>query len=356
MDAHALLLAKTQAMTEQGRKALSLVLQVGASSGEGARAAHDQPTVASGAHASDPAEAIHDLRVALRRLRTVLRPMRIVYGKRALAVAESRLRAILDLTSELRDEEVLRETLNALSLKEGVREPLERWMEGRARRERGFRNRATRALSGGNTTLLDAGVGVCLDELEAKVSQGPKHVCALETFQRGALGRALDDLDERVETSNIDDSESMHRVRIGAKRLRYVAELLGELVNEAASIAFLAGTVADPTIKRARTTDLRRLERSSTRIQKRLGHLHDLDEALQRMGRAWGLDKGPRASVLKALMQARQVAAHKSSTELSEELARIRVASARLLDGPANGTDTLSVTRPHNDAEEDAAS
>ncbi len=348
MDSHDLLLATTHTMAEEGRKALTHVLAAGATTDADRGVATSTPE-------NDPAEAIHDLRVALRRLRSVLRSMRFVYGKRPLGIAEARLRAILDLTSELRDEEVLRETLGDLELADEVRKPLDRWMEGRARRERGLRNRATRALSGNDVRVLETGVGVCLDDLEAKVVEGPKRRCALETFQRAALAKALDDLDDRVEASRIEDPDSMHRVRIGAKRIRYLAELLGGLVAEAGSIQFLAGAILDPNIQRATLSDLRRLERASTRIQKRLGHLHDLDEALRRMGRAWGLDTEPRNMVLAALTRVRKSAAQKAAVELTEELTKIRAASTRLLATSA-GPEKLSSTRPRDDKDEDAAS
>ncbi len=346
MDAHDLLLATMHTMAEEGRKALTHVLAAGAT----ADADRGVPPPEN-----DPAEAIHDLRVALRRLRSVLRSMRLVYGKRPLGAAEARLRAILDLTSELRDEEVLRDTLGDLDLADEVRKPLGRWMQGRARRERGLRNRATRALSGNDERVLEIGVGVCLDELEAKVVEGPKRKCALETFQRAALATALDDLSDRVEASRIEDPESMHRVRIGAKRIRYLAELLGGLVAEAGSIQFLAGAIVDPNLQRATLSDLRRLERASTRIQKRLGHLHDLDEALRRMGRAWGLDTEPRNMLLAALTRVRKSAAQKATFELREELTKIRTASARLL-AASTGPEKISNTRPTSDQDEDAAS
>src|SRR4051794_38610615 len=60
--------------------------------------------------AADP-EAIHDFRVAIRRLRSVLRPVRPVYGRRRMRALAEGLKRVADATGTLRDEEVLRETL-----------------------------------------------------------------------------------------------------------------------------------------------------------------------------------------------------------------------------------------------------
>jgi hypothetical protein len=77
-------------------------------------------------------EAVHDFRVALRRLRTLLRPARWIYGKKRVRRIADGLRAFAATTGELRDQEVLRETLGALALGDDVRAAVEAWLARRA--------------------------------------------------------------------------------------------------------------------------------------------------------------------------------------------------------------------------------
>lgn len=328
IDVHDLLLREVAVLTGEAVAALARVTESAAP-----RAARER----TDAGALDPGEAIHDLRVALRRLRSIARPMRLVYGKRTLAKSEARLRAILDLTSELRDEEVLRETLGDLAVDEATRASLAKWMEGRARRERGLRARATKALTGRGGATSDTDVESCLAGLREVVGAGAKRPTGIASFRRAALAGALEDLETRVAGARIEDTEAMHRVRIGAKRLRYVAELVTALEQESARRAEAPSASSEEGADLARAStvvaDLRRIEKGATRLQKRLGQLHDLDEALARMSRAWGLDAAPRGHVLEALRRARAASATKSEVELRDELERIRATSTALLEG-----------------------
>lgn len=346
IEAHPLLATQARKLAGDGRAALERVL-------ESARA--DGASTASGA--PDAGEAIHDLRVALRRLRSVLRPMRVVYGKKSLVGTEERLRAILDSTSDLRDEEVLRETLADLGVDDATRSALARWMTGRARRERGLRGRAVRALGGEADHEAETSVRRCLTTLETRLDAGPKRAIGVDGFRRAALARALEDLEERVEAARVEDGLSMHRVRIGAKRVRYVAELLGATEEQArgAAIAGPRGATGAERTEVEALVELGKIEKAATKIQKRLGTLHDLDEALARMGRAWGLDEAPRKKVLEALRRARAKTAEKSESELRDELRRIRSAAAALLDERRTGLGGLATTRPAG-RDEDAAS
>ena len=336
IDAHSLLSARTRELIAEAREAL----HHGVVEKKPSTIDETEPAVAEGQVSDpdrDPAEAVHDLRVAIRRLRSVLRPMRLVYGKNALRKTELVLGTALDITSDLRDDEVLRETLERLDVG-AARERLSTWMQGRARREHGTRLRAIRSLLGTNGDGKgESSIAHGLDRLERKVDAAPEAAADLDTFERQALTQAMADLEERVEASKIDDAMAMHRVRIGAKRLRYVAELLADLSERpAAEGAHAAEDEADASgegrERSPRVSAMRRIEKGCERIQKRLGTLHDLDEALLRMGRAWGLDRGPREEVLTALRRARSKLARKSQAELTNELSAIRGAYTRVLE------------------------
>src|SRR5947207_3444206 len=62
----------------------------------------------------DP-EAIHDLRVAIRRLRTLLKLSRKIFGRRHTDAVRRALAEVQRATGDLRDEEVLSETLSSVT-------------------------------------------------------------------------------------------------------------------------------------------------------------------------------------------------------------------------------------------------
>lgn len=258
-------------------------------------------------------ELVHDLRVAMRRLRSVLRPMRALYGARVCDEAEETLRTWLLTTSDLRDEEVLRETLSKIDLRDATaREALRTWMVGRARRERGARTRTLVAVSTGDSDALDV--------LEKRLVRGPKREIDASAFAADMIDRALRKLEERSEGVDASDGDAMHRARIGAKKLRYAAALLGgRSGTEAEQAAPVIATLAA-------------IERGASRIQKRLGDLHDLDEAMIRMRRAWGLDQPIRAVLLEALAKRRAHVGVRAARELVPEVGELRVLFSSVTD------------------------
>src|SRR6185369_10590775 len=82
----------------------------------------------AGRGAARDAEAIHDYRVALRRLRTALRPARKAYGKKRLRRSEDELRAHARAAGLVRDEEVLHETLARAALLPTWRREADAWL------------------------------------------------------------------------------------------------------------------------------------------------------------------------------------------------------------------------------------
>lgn len=255
--------------------------------------------LASGGQGPRDEEAVHDFRVALRRLRTLLRPARRVYGdKRTRAVADD-LRRFADATSVLRDEEVLRETLGDLTLEEDLKAELAAWMERRAQQERAQRARVV-ALLRGATAAIDGhpSLEASLDRLARLVRpKNTRHRSVGKVAQR-ALGEAARAVSRRA-SSDPANAAAMHELRIRWKRLRYTAELFAQ--------------IAGP--------DVESVAKVSAKMQKHLGHLHDLDEALVRIGRARGLQHGTRDAVKHALRAARDEACVRIQKELAEAIA-----------------------------------
>ncbi|WP_437549063.1 CHAD domain-containing protein [Sorangium sp. So ce367] len=288
-----------------------------------------------GESAEPDAEAVHDFRVSLRRLRTLLKPARRIYGRRRLRPVAEGLREFARATGALRDEEVLRETLTALDLDEAARAAVAGWVAQRARREREARAHIVELLrqdrpddagatqvdapaagdagatqadtpAAGETgaTQVDApaaGERLRLEphlaRLERRISRRKARKRGAEALARRAIGDALDDV-SALASSDPGDGAAMHALRIRFKRLRYSAETFSPLFGERAE----------------------RTAKSASRMQRRLGQLHDADEALAQMRRAEELAPDARAAVIEALVAERARLAHKATEELAREL------------------------------------
>lgn len=267
-----------------------------------ARSAHERVRLSGRARVSEEEreaakEAVHDFRVALRRLRTMLKPSRRVYGRRVLREIGMVLKHYADLMGELRDEEVLHETLEGIwpSLEPRVKSSLSAWMTRRGQRERALRRRAILALrqrergggAGGRAGLAQAIAAPSLlgtlDRLEKKLDRPRK----AGSQDAGELGRrALLEAQADIDALGVVDPHNpaaMHEKRILYKRLRYTAELFQQALGEEAE----------------------QLAKYAAKHQTRLGKLHDLDEAIVCLSRTRSFNARTKTAILKALRQAR---------------------------------------------------
>lgn len=304
-SAHELLSRALKTHIENARKAAERVR----ASGLGRRTPPKSIGGAITAGEADDEEAVHDFRVALRRLRTALKPAREVYGKKKLKAIGADLKRFADVTSALRDEEVLRDTLASLELSRTARAQVNGWVERRARQERSRRAGVVRVLceDGGGDADIDASASAsskssddgapptledCLKRLEKRLD-APKRAMSGAELGRRSLTKARDDLGALREADPADGA-AMHQLRIRFKRLRYTAELFKPVLGETAS----------------------RVASEASRVQSSLGHLHDLDEAMVRMTRAWGLTARSRGAVLAALRAARTARSQRCGEDL----------------------------------------
>jgi len=232
------------------------------------------------------AEGVHDMRVAIRRLRTLLRLARPVYGRfhsDAVRVSFARLQ---QATGDLRDEEALEETLGEL----GVKHPaFDAWQERRRGREKALRAAVIRRIRTGQLrrprAMLHALVVLPVD---------PENDEPLTTFARRSIARACKDVEAHREVPP-EDVQAMHDLRIAYKKLRYAAEFFAEaLPPELAAMAEMAA-----------------------RFQKRLGEIHDVDMALAAIRRSRSLEPEARQLVLAALENARARKVRKYKGELA---------------------------------------
>lgn len=265
---------------------------------------------AAGARADADPEAIHDFRVALRRLRTVLRPARRVFGKRRLREIGAELRRFTQATGALRDEEVLRETLGALDLPPRARAQLDTWLAARAKQERARRRAVVAMLLAPDLpatpqTPARPSLATALAHLERRLGGRRRSDTLAGELSRSTCARAFDEV-LALASGDARDVVAMHELRIRWKRLRYSAELFAPALGDRAA----------PLVK------------SSTRMQKRLGDLHDHDEALLRVARARGLPEACASLVRRALIRGRRLAAARVRRDVADEVGRVRDALA----------------------------
>jgi CHAD domain-containing protein len=223
---------------------------------------------------SEDEEAVHDLRVGLRRTRTVLEIGRSVLGRFQADEVRAALRDVQRATGALRDEEVLLDLVKSL----GVEGPdVEAWIAARRRRERRLRSALRRLVRSGE---LDRGRQMVGAMLAFRVK--PSRDRRLTKFARRAVLEARRGV-ERREGASPEDVEALHRLRMAHKRLRYTVE-----------------TFAD-----ALPNDLAALAEPAARMQGRLGTMHDVDVAVACVRRARSLSEGGRDALLAGLARAR---------------------------------------------------
>lgn len=214
-------------------------------------------------------EAVHDMRVAIRRCRTVLREARGVFGKRRADAVRAAFTRVHRATSELRDEEVLEETLAECV---GGAPSARAWLRRRKRRRERLAARVQALLASG---ALDDARAMLTDMLASEVP--PERDRSLGPFARRAVGRARRDV-ERLRRGQGTSTRALHDLRIAYKGLRYVIEIFAP----------------------ALPIDDRALLHPSVTFQKRLGVLNDLAVARATVSAA-RLPEEARALVLAAL-------------------------------------------------------
>ncbi len=154
-------------------------------------------------------EALHDLRTTVRRLRSLLRPLRGLPGVDHL---ESAAKAIGDLTTPLRDREVLAEQLFELDMEAA----------------------AQRRLAGEGVVFASVAASTQLHKLLSIIDVFPRFLRAIE--QQGLvpdlgkrIGKRLDKQWKNIVQAMHDPALDRHRLRLLIKRSRYGAEAYPKL-------------------------------------------------------------------------------------------------------------------------------
>ena len=272
----------------------------------------------------DDDEGIHELRVAIRRLRTMLKMARPLFGRWHADAVRKAFADVMRATGDLRDEEVLEETL------EGVCEDptFLTWLEGRAAREQKLRKNVVLRIERGDIDrarlMLKALLVFPFD---------PDRAEDLSRFARHTVERARRVVEKGRDVPP-EDTIGLHDLRICYKELRYSIELLSE------ALPLDARAMLDPAVV----------------FQKRLGEIHDADVAIEVIQNAKGLAQHVRDDALASLAKVRAKRLAKYLRELDPLGAPSPSAAiAALGNASPPAVDSLLAEAPAAPAPEDSA-
>ncbi len=272
-------------------------------------------------------EALHDFRVALRRLRSLIGTYRSYLKGSVKKKLRKRLKDLAASTNAARDREVQIEWLSRATgriqpdAERGARLLLERLssLESAAP--------ATEALREGFSGLHHT-LGKSLSRLRLRLDEeGPSFLSATGNLL-AVKAASLDDSLRRV--SSAEDGEDLHRARIEAKRLRYLLEPLQAevsgvraLVRQMKTLQDLLGDLQDARVLAQTISD--ELERAAIEEAHRLRDLAFRESAVSNDGDAYEQDHEherdhePSHPGLLALLRAQRERRHRVYEKLSRE-------------------------------------
>lgn len=206
---------------------------------------------------ADP-EAVHNFRVSLRRLRAALRAMRLHRDDFYLRYFEKSLKAIADRTTDLRDFEVLLETVDGLDLDEATRAGITPFLERYRNLEREGRARFKESLEQPEALWP-------LKQLRAFLLL-PERPAELPTPARVAIkavNRVLRPVRKKLKMirKRRTNTPWLHRLRIDCKRLRYTVDFYQGLLP----LGYAT------------------LSKTARSLQNHLGDIHDCDFILEHL-------------------------------------------------------------------------
>jgi len=201
-------------------------------------------------------EGVHSMRVASRRLRSALRDFMPYLRKRPLASVLKQLRNIADALGEVRDQDVAIAALEKMvaHAPAGVSSGLTHFVETKKQLREQARDELKTTLEGSELKQLESEFMAGVDEAAATRAGSPA-ITYLTMSQEIILERLKEFEALSNGLLNPFDIETLHELRIAAKRLRYAIELFQQCWGR--SISGYAKRIA--------------------RIQTALGDLHDCD-------------------------------------------------------------------------------
>lgn len=220
---------------------------------------------------SDP-EGVHSMRVASRRLRSALRDFVPYLRKRGLPSVQKRLKNLADTLGDVRDQDVAIIALEQLEKKAPatVSPTLQQVIEARRERREQAREALKLVLDKTQLDELQSDYVAAVDTATAmdgpKATSKPKPQITYLQMSRAVISDRLKELEKlSADVYKPFEVETLHDMRIAAKRLRYALELFQSCWGRRS-----IGTYA----KRA------------ARVQTALGDLHDCDVWIESFGEA----------------------------------------------------------------------
>jgi CHAD domain-containing protein len=216
-------------------------------------------------------------RVALRRVRSLLRLVGGLYGTNHIAHIRSDLREVAQATGSLRDEEVLGNTLRSLNLESDTKNSLERWLKHREAHQKELHQHIV-------NLLVEHRLEIPLRVLDALLIL-PVHSRQdrnLERFARKMVLLAQENVEKRRHAL-VDDVVGLHNLRLRYKRLRYTIENFRPVL----------------------APELVVMQEVATLFQKRLGDVHDVDVALEIIENDRKLDRTTKQNIADRLQEER---------------------------------------------------
>lgn len=274
-----------------------------------------------GVRTGDP-EGVHDLRVACRRIRSILAAFRPVLDRTATDPVRAELQWIGGALSGARDGEVALEHLRAVVAGERVelvRGPVAARLRSTevADVERG-RKAAVRALSDRrHMALLDALDALLADPPLAAAAGEPARTVLPDAIRRAGkrLTARIDEAREREAVdpgAHHDDTEhALHEARKAAKRVRYTAEVAAPVLGAPAEalvacmkqVQDVLGEAQDTAVTRAWCLRLATAAAGAGEDTFTYGRLHGLEEArAEHADQAfWAIEPGLRSAIRAAV-------------------------------------------------------
>ena len=183
----------------------------------------------------DDAEALHDFRVAIRRLRSLLRIYRELTNEVVPRRLRRQLRRIGRATNLSRDLQVklgwLSQQTDSLRPKERVGQ---KWLGGRLGAEQDTADQEALALLNSELPALHKSLSNRLADLPARTRDHGPRFAGLTAVLVRELTQELEQHLDRVRT--IEDQEEAHEARIAGKRIRYLLEPLTLVLPLAADL------------------------------------------------------------------------------------------------------------------------
>jgi CHAD domain-containing protein len=215
---------------------------------------------------SDP-EGVHSMRVASRRVRSVMRDFLPYLPKRSFASSIKRFKGIADALGEVRDQDVAIQALEEIEKKApaehaaALNQFIAKRKEVRERRRRELKV----VLAKGELKSLETDFTAALEEANTVMERKRKRLTppTFATVSQEIIRDRLKEFEKRSDgLFKPLDVNALHELRIAAKRLRYAIELLA------------------PCFPRSISTHAKR----AARLQAALGDLHDCDSWIVHLG------------------------------------------------------------------------